>query len=76
MKLSDLIGQLQAFREKHGDMNVLSTWESKTNDITVYRANPSGGFFDLPAAEAANLLLIDADDDSYRQAYEHPEDRA
>lgn len=83
MRISELEAHLATMREKHGDLHVAATWESIFRPVMVYRGDPETiadwcssliGLTDEEVREG--ILLIDADEGSYRSEYEHPEDKA
>lgn len=71
MKASELIRDLQALVDKHGDLPIVATWEGKDQDPVAYRSAPGWS-----KEHEGPVIIIDADGyHSARERYEHPDDR-
>lgn len=69
MKISELIAELQDKLDRHGDLEVLCTWEDTIfGEPVIYRGRRG--------ASHPWVLLIDADCCDPNEQFEHPGDRA
>lgn len=79
LTISEIIDDLQKWRDKHGDMLVAVQYEGMIfSDLTFYRADPeriadSAIAIDVQSSEP--VLIIDAVEWFYRSQLEHPADR-